>query len=232
MSTRRLAGSAAALVAAALIGGTLINAVAAAPMGAVGRAEAIAPAEPSPGASGAPARAAGEPGPYCVAFRAALAKNLSVSEDELVAAAKSAVGTAVDQAVADGSLTKAAADRLKARVAASEADGCGILSGRGGKVAAKALAVAKDGLTAAAEAMDMTVREVRVELRAGKSLKDVASAANVSYETVTAAVVAAVKADLDAAVAAGTIKQARADRMLARVQQRLADGWVRDRPQP
>ena len=107
-----------------------------------------------------------------------------------------------------------------------------ILSGRGGKVAAKALAVSKDGLTAAAEAMDMTVREVRVELRAGKSLKDVASAANVSYETVTAAVVTAVKADLDAAVAAGTIKQARADRMLARVQQRLADGWVRARPQP
>lgn len=226
MSTRRLAGSAVALVAAALIGGTLINAVAAAPMEAVRRAEVVAPAEPSPGSSGAPARAAGEPGPYCLAYRAALAKNLSVSEDELVAASKAAIGTAVDQAVADGSLTKAAADRLKARVAASEADGCGILSGRGGKVAAKALAVAKDGLAAAAEAMDMTVREVRVELRAGKSLKDVATAANVPYETVSAAVMASVKQDVDAAVAAGTIKQARADRILARLEQRLADGWA------
>jgi hypothetical protein len=40
-------------------------------------------------------------------------------------------------------------------------------------------------------------------------------------------VVAAVKKDLDAAVAAGTIKQARADRVLARLQQNLADGRLR-----
>jgi hypothetical protein len=40
-------------------------------------------------------------------------------------------------------------------------------------------------------------------------------------------VVGAVKNDLDAAVAAGTIKQARADRVLARLQQNLADGRLR-----
>jgi len=41
-------------------------------------------------------------------------------------------------------------------------------------------------------------------------------------------VVAAVKSDLDAAVAAGTIKQAREDRILARLQANLADGRLRN----
>jgi hypothetical protein len=41
------------------------------------------------------------------------------------------------------------------------------------------------------------------------------------------AVVGAVKSDLDKAVAAGTIKQARADRVLARLQQSLAGGRLR-----
>ena len=61
-------------------------------------------------------------------------------------------------------------------------------------------------------------------LRNGQTLKDVAGTKNVPYESVTAAVLAAVKADLDAAVAAGTIKQARADRVLARLEANLADG--------
>jgi hypothetical protein len=37
-----------------------------------------------------------------------------------------------------------------------------------------------------------------------------------------------VKADLDAAVAAGTIKQARADRILSRLEANLADGRLRN----
>ena len=85
----------------------------------------------------------------------------------------------------------------------------------------------KDGVTAAAEALKMTPAELRAELRGGKSLKDVATAQNVPYATVTAAIVTAVKADLDAAVKAGTIKQARADRILERLEARLADGQLR-----
>jgi len=46
----------------------------------------------------------------------------------------------------------------------------------------------------------------------------------------TSAVLAAVKHDLDAAVAAGTIKQAREDRILARLAARLADGRIRQAP--
>jgi hypothetical protein len=73
----------------------------------------------------------------------------------------------------------------------------------------------------------VTPAELRVDLRGGKTLKTIATDRNVPYDTVAAAVVGAVKKDLDAAVAAGTIKQARADRVLARLQQNLADGRLR-----
>jgi hypothetical protein len=64
-------------------------------------------------------------------------------------------------------------------------------------------------------------------MRDGSSLKDVAAEQNVPYETVTSAVLAAVKTDLDAAVAAGNLTQARADRILDRVEKRLEAGWPR-----
>ena len=120
----------------------------------------------------------------------------------MTAAARKAAISTVDKAVADGDMTKAAGDRLKARIDAAPADGCAVLAGLRAK-AAKAVAVVKDGVTAAADALKMTPAELRAELRGGKSLKDVATAQNVSYATVSAAIVAAVKTDLDAAVKAG-----------------------------
>lgn len=220
MSKLRLAGMASALVVAALVGGTLINVVAAAPGASPATALAGPAADP---VAAAPAAI----GTYCDAFRTAFAANLGVSQDELVAAAKAAAATAVDKAIADGTLTQAAGDKLKERITAADGEGCGFLAGPRGRIAQKALAVARDGVTAAAEALDMTVAELRTELRSGKDLKEVAAAEGVPYATVTTAVLAAVKADLDAAVAAGTIKQARADRILDRVEGRLEDGWVR-----
>lgn len=218
MSKIRLAGFSGALVLSALVGGTLISAVAAAP----------APAAPAVAAPAvAPAATKGEPGAYCTAFRAAFAANLGVSEAQVVAAAKSAVGTAVDAAVADGSITADVAARIKARVAAADADGCAILAGARGKVARGAIGVVKDGFAAAATALDMTPAALRAELRSGSSLKDVAAAKGVPYETVTAAALAAVDKDLDAAVAAGTLPQARADKILDRMERRLAAGWRR-----
>jgi ribosomal protein S20 len=219
MSNVRTVGLAGALVISALVGGTLISAVAAAP----------APSAPDPVAvaaapSGGPARAAGE---YCTAFRAAFAADLGVTEAEMVAAARKAAASTIDKAVADGDLTKAAADRLKARLEAAPADGCALFSGWRAKVTKAVVDVARDGLTAAADALKLTPNELRAELHGGKSLKDVAAAHGVPYATLTDAIVAAVKADLDAAVAAGSLKQARADRILERLKARLADGRLR-----
>ena len=87
-------------------------------------------------------------------------------------------------------------------------------------------------MTAAAGALGITPAELGAQLKAGKSLKDVATAKGVPYETVSAAVLASVKADLDAAVAAGTIKQARADRILDAARRRTSPTAACATPRP
>lgn len=224
MSTRRLLGFSAALVLAALIGGTIMSAVSAAPTASDPTApEAVPAASPSqPAAAGTTSKA----GEYCATFRSSFAKHLGVEESALGPAAKAAAIDAIDAAVAAGDLTQAAADRMKERVNAADGDPCAWL-GRWAKRAKARVHWAKDGLEAAATALGMTTKELRAEFRAGKDLKEVAAAKGVDYAKVSAAVVAAVKADLDALVKDGTIQQARADKILERLEQRLANGWTR-----
>ena len=222
MSRFRTAGVAGLLVLAALVGGTIIGSVAAATSPRVassGRDAAAALPSATPGA----------PGEYCAVFRRAFAANLGVEESALAPAARAASLATIDVAVADGRMTKATGDRLKARIEKADADGCSLLAGRLARAGA-VVGVAKDGLKAAAAALDMTPAEMGAALRSGKSLKDVAASKGVPYETVAAAVIASVKADLDAAVASGRIRQARADRVLARLERNLADGRLRDTP--
>jgi ribosomal protein S20 len=237
MSTFRLVGFAGLLVVAALVGGTIIGSVAAATITRTPQAEGATLPPPAAASASPVVAAAGE---YCADFRRAFAANLDVEESALAPAAKAAAISAIDAAVADGTMTVAAGDRLKARIRAAAADGCALLAGRlraakaavGARVGA-GLGVVKDGLTAAAKALGLTPAELGARLRGGETLKDVAATTGTSYEAVSAAVLGAVKADLDAAVAAGTIRQARADRVLDRLTKALADGRLRnDRPAP
>ena len=74
----------------------------------------------------------------------------------------------------------------------------------------------------------MTTAELRADLRSRQGPQGRSpTAKGVPYATVTAAALAPVKARLDAAVAAGTIQQARADKILARLEANLADGRLR-----
>jgi ribosomal protein S20 len=228
MSTLRLAGMAGLLVAAALVGGTIIGSVAAGTLPRTTEPATTVVAAPSAAAPAAGARIA----EYCADFRRAFAANLGVEESALAPAAKGAAIATIDAAVASGELPKAAGERIKTRIEAADADGCARLAGRLGALkaagAVRPLGAVKDGVTAAAKALGITPAELGAELRAGKTLKGVAEAKGVPYETVSAAVLAAVKADLDAAVTAGTIPQARADRILARLERNLADGRLRN----
>jgi uncharacterized protein YidB (DUF937 family) len=228
MSKLRLAGFSGALVVAALVGGTVINAVAAAGVPATPAPAAAPAAAPSAATSGSAAE-------YCETYRAAFAKRLGVTEEALKAAAKGALADTLDKAVADGDLTAAAAARLKTRIDASAADGCKLLAGYQGRIAKAArgaLGVIRDGFEAGAKALGMPPADVRAALKDGKSLKDLAMTQKVDYATVSAAIVAAVKADLDKAVADGTIKQAREDRVLDRLAKALADGRLRPAASP
>ena len=88
----------------------------------------------------------------------------------------------------------------------------------------------RDATAAGADALHMTPAELRKQLRDGASLKTIAAAKGVDYASLSAAISAAVKADLDPLVKAGTISQAREDRVLDRLADRLADGQLRKAP--
>ena len=220
MSTPRLLGFSGAIVLSAILGGTLISAVMAAPAATSPDTATSVAAAPTATAA---APAAGE---YCQTYRAEFAKALGVSEADLTAAARTAANATIDDAVKDGKLTSAAADRLKAKVAAADPDVCQRIAKRLGTAKA-GLGVVRDAMTAAAGALGMTRPELRQALADGSSLQAIATKQHVDYAKVTAAVLDAVKTDLDAAVKAGTIKQAREDRILQRLTTRLANGTIR-----
>jgi hypothetical protein len=222
MSRFRLLGYAGALVLAALLGGTIMSAVAAAPAAPPVTEPALVPTAEE---SAKPA-AAGGTDQYCQAFRAAFAAELGVQESALAPAAKDAAIATIERAVTAGDLTRAVGDRLIERVKAADPDPCRWFRPWTKRIHGP-VGVTRDAVGAAATALDMTRQELRAQLKAGKTLKDVAAAEGVPYETVSAAVVAAVKADLDAAVAAKRITQARADRILERLQANLAEGRLR-----
>jgi ribosomal protein S20 len=228
MSRSRVAAVAALLVLTAVIGGTVIQSVAAAtspgrPAAPDATVDAAGPSG-NPAASGVPQKAQAA---ACAEFRAAFAAALGVDESALTPAAKTAAKQVVDAALAAGRITQQRADKLKTRIDQATADGCGVLAGRTARIAG-ALGVVRDGIDAAADALKLSRADLVAKLRSGATLQSIAADAGVPYETVTAAVVASVKADLDAAVAKGTIRQARADRILERLQQNLAAGRFRN----
>ena len=243
MSRIRIAGVGVALVLSALIGGTIIGSVAAGTLpSAGGGAPAAAVASPGQDPSGsaagsAAASAAGAgpdsaatgqaPGKYCESFRKAFAAALGVDESKLGPAATTATASTIDAALAAGDLSQAQADRLQALLKAAQLGGCPRFIGRIGQ-ARPVAGVIRDGVQAAATALGLTPAALHAQLQAGKSLKDIATALGVPYATVTAAAVSAVKVKLDAAIAAGTIRQAREDRILARLEANLAAGRLRN----
>jgi hypothetical protein len=227
MTAPRTIALAGALVISAILGGALMGAVAAAPDLARGSQAAeidlAAALDPAAELSAAPGAAE-----YCVAYRAAFAKALGVTEAEIGAAARSAIASTIDAAVADGDLTAAAAERIKTRLAKRDAgtDLCSAIAGRGGLVKA-ALGIARDALNAAADTLGMEPADLRAQLRDGADLHDIAAAKGVGYPALTKAILDAVKTDLDAAVAAGTITAERETKILERFADRLDEGHLR-----
>ena len=226
MSRSRMAIIATLLVVAAVVGGTLIDSVAAAtsPRTTAPDGVVTAAGSPDPATPNAPGTWAGQ---ACEQFRAAFAKALGVDESALTPAAKSAADSVVDSAVAAGRITKARGDKLKERIDQADANGCGLLGRRVARIAGT-VGVIRDGVEAAADALKLTPAQLTAKLRAGATLQQVAGDAGVPYDTVTSAVLGAVKADLDKAVAAGAIHQQREDRILERLSKNLAEGRFRD----
>ncbi len=214
MKNLKTLGIAGGFVTAALIGGTLISAVAAAPSAS------------NPSSTAGLTKDAVDSAKYCTTWQQTFATELGVSVDKLVPAAKAATLSAVDAAVKNGDLPSDVADRIKTQVNAANGDGCRLLGGFLHGIAGHGIrADARHDLVgAAATALGMPPADLVKALRSGDSLKKIATDQKVSYDTVSKAITDAAKADLDALVTAGRLTQARADAMLTRLTDALKTG--------
>lgn len=209
----KIVGAASALIVAALVGGTLIGSVLAAP-GGTNTSDPVLAADPS-----------GDPAAYCQTFLDTFASELGVSADDLAPAAKAAAIAAVNAAVDAGDLTQTQADAAIERINAWDGEGCGLIGWRLGHFGQHPARVEfmQGMFAAAADTLNMTTAELRDAL-ADANLQEVADAQNVSYDDVVAAALGSAKTDLDAAVTAGTITQDKADAIYSRLETWLNDG--------
>ena len=158
---------------------------------------------------------------YAQVFIDKLAGILHLTPAQTQDALKQAQLQTVDQMLADGKVTKPQADAMKARINAGQGLGAIGGFGRHGEGFKAERTLMKDlttaELNAAASALHMSTADFQSALRSGKSLSSLETQQNVSDSAVKAAMKSAAKGVLDKAVKAGTITQAQADSILAKV---------------
>ncbi len=160
------------------------------------------------------------------------AKRLGVTSDKLRDALSAAESAQIDQAVKDGKLTQKQADAIKARRTQSgRVLGGGPLGGRGpggpgmhrfGGPGSRGhgRALGAVGLDLA-KALGLTRDKLHEQLRAGKSVADIAKAQGKSLADVRSSLKADAKAQADKAVKAGDLTRKQADELLSRLDDRL-----------
>jgi hypothetical protein len=172
-------------------------------------------AAPSPSASPSASKNYGQ------VFLDKLAGILHLTPAQTQDALKQAQLQTVDQMLADGKITKAQADAMKARINAGQ--GLGPIGGfgrqGGGFKADRTLMnnLMTAELNAAASALHMSPADLQNALRSGKSLSALETQQKVSDSAVKAAMKNAAKGVLDNAVKAGTLTQSQADAILSKV---------------
>jgi hypothetical protein len=157
-------------------------------------------------------------------FLDAVAAKLGISSEKLLDATKAVAIEQVDAQLEAGTITEAQADAMKERIRSGDVPflvGPGMH--RGGLGHGPGMGRPGGHLEDAAAYLGVTEAELVEQLRAGKSLADVAKAEGKSVDGLKQALLASEKEELDALVAAGTITQAQADAALARREERLDD---------
>jgi len=158
------------------------------------------------------------------------AKRLKVTPQALRDALSAAQDGQLDQAVKDGLLTQTQADAIKAQ---RKQDGR-VLGGPFGRPGPRGFGPGGPGghgwphhmgvhmlFDDLAKALDLTQAKLFEQLRAGKSVADVAKSKGKSLDDVRSAVKAAAKTRADKAVKNGDITQDQADKMLSRLDDAL-----------
>lgn len=215
MQRFKILAGAGGLIAAALVGGTLISAAMAAPVDDATSTDALANGPVSD--------------EYVETYLDTLATELGVDRAALGPAALAAANAAIDAAVTAGDLDAERAEEIKARLAEMEDParllvrgmGHGHRNGPGGVGIGLRLGEAVD---AAASALGMEDDDLVEAMRDGSSLQELAEEQGVDYATVSSAVLAAVQAEVDDAVADEDITQERADEIIANLTEWLDGG--------
>lgn len=163
----------------------------------------------------------------------AVAAKLGLTPAQLQAAFKAVLVERIDAKVAAGTLTPEQAATLKERIASAQGLGLGAR-----KAFAEHAKAIKQGMIAKAKRLapvaallEMTREELRAELKAGKSLAEIAAAKGVSKTDLVTAMTKPAKDRLAKAVAAGRLTQARADELLERLTEHVTKLVDRKRTQ-
>ena len=138
------------------------------------------------------------------------------SVDGLKAALVTALRARIDAARANGRITANRAERMQANAPRLVERVVNAVP-----KAAPRIRVQRGPLVLAARYVGLTRAQLAAELRAGKSLAEVATARGTSVDGLEAALVAPLKRKLDRAVAAGRLDAARAAAMLQRAEARI-----------
>jgi hypothetical protein len=212
MKAVKVLGIAGGMVAAALVGGTLMNAASAAP-GQTSTGTGTAADETVAGA-------------YCEAWQEAFAAELGVDPDTLAPAGKAASIATIDRAVANGDLAADVAERMKERIEQADGQGCRLL-GAGFHFLGRHAAIADwrhDWVATAADVLGMAPADLVAALRDGQGLADISEEQGIAYDDLSQAILDATEEDLQALVDAGSITQARADALLDQLEEKLEAG--------
>jgi hypothetical protein len=162
------------------------------------------------------------------AFLNDAAQRLHVTPQQLENALRGAALDRLDAAVKAGKLTQQQANALKQRLQSGGALGLGLGHRFGfrhgvgpGRGFGFGFSFAK--LDAAASYLGLTDAQLRSQLASGKSLADITKARGKSVSGLEAALKSALRTRLDAAVKAGRLTKAQEQRILARIDARIAD---------
>lgn len=172
------------------------------------------------GAAVAAARSGDSPAAQNQAIAADAAGQLGVSATDLTAAIKQAMVDQIQAQVTAGTLTKAQATAIEARLAGSDAP-LFALGGDPGRPGHRGRGGGPISFDAAATYIGISASDLRTQLAAGKTLAAIAVANGKTSEGLKAALATAAKQDLDAAVTAGRLAQAQEDKILAALPARL-----------
>lgn len=146
------------------------------------------------------------------------AQQLGIEPSKLSAALEKALENRVDVAVAAGRLTKEQGAELKARIEAGDVPLFGGLRHGFGHFGPFGHF---GDLDVAADYLGLSETELRTQLRSGKSLAQVAKDRGKSVDGLVDALVADARERVEAAVAAGRLTRAKADQVLADLEQRV-----------